>query len=57
MLRVLEDGARARRMGADGRAFVARELTLEAMVSAHEALYRKLLVPAGARARGRPAAA
>jgi L-malate glycosyltransferase len=56
MLRVLEDGARARRMGADGRAFVARELTLDAMVSAHAALYRKLLAPAGASARERPAA-
>jgi glycosyltransferase involved in cell wall biosynthesis len=50
MLRVLADGARARRMGAEGRSFVLRELTMDAMVSAHEALYRKLVSPAGAEA-------
>jgi glycosyltransferase involved in cell wall biosynthesis len=48
MLRVLADGARARQMGAEGRSFVTRELTLDAMVGAHEALYRKLVAPAGA---------
>lgn len=50
MLRVLEDGARGRRMGAEGRAFVERELTLEAMIGAHEALYQRLSLPSGQRA-------
>ena len=35
----------AHRMGLRGRAFVERELSLERMVEAHEALYRRALGP------------
>lgn len=40
---VLADPGRARAMGQAGRAFVARELTLERMVARHDAVYRAVL--------------
>ncbi|GAC1341855.1 MAG: hypothetical protein NVSMB23_13970 [Myxococcales bacterium] len=50
MVRVLEDRARARKMGSAGRAFVERELTMEAMIDAHEGVYRRVVAPDGASA-------
>lgn len=41
--KVLADPAHARRMGANARAFVQRELTLERLVDRHDALYRAVL--------------
>ncbi len=41
--RLLDDPAMAKRMGNAGRAFVEAELTLERMVSAHDALFRRML--------------
>ncbi|MBX5482777.1 MAG: glycosyltransferase [Myxococcaceae bacterium] len=41
--RVLADPARARTLGANGRAFVERELTLERLVNRHDRLYRAVL--------------
>ena len=45
--RLLADPARAREMGLEGRAFVERELSLQKMVAAHDAVYRHV-------ARGEP---
>ncbi len=42
MLRVISDPERARRMGAAARRFVEDELTLQQMIDAHDALYRRL---------------
>jgi len=41
--KVYADPDTARSMGLRGRAFVERELSLERMVDAHEALYRRAL--------------
>lgn len=41
--RVLADPARARRMGAEARAFVQRELTVQRLCERHDALYRAIL--------------
>ena len=41
--RVLADPARARRMGAEARAFVQRELTVQRLCERHDGLYRALL--------------
>ncbi|NUN47441.1 MAG: glycosyltransferase [Candidatus Brocadiae bacterium] len=43
--RVLEEGNRAREMGAAGRAVVARDYTMERMIGANEALYERLAAP------------
>jgi glycosyltransferase involved in cell wall biosynthesis len=47
MFRVLDDPMRARQMGLAGRAFVARELTLDRMIREHEVLYRNLATADG----------
>lgn len=43
LLRILNEPAQAKRWGAAGRAFVERELTLQHLVAAHDALYRRVL--------------
>jgi L-malate glycosyltransferase len=42
MTRILEDPARAKRMGATARRFVEEELTLERMIAEHDRLYRQV---------------
>lgn len=42
-LRIFSEPEKARKWGKAGRAFVERELTLQHLVAAHDALYRKVL--------------